>query len=118
MMAKGRHEEREHYGGFLNGFQTIEYAKTDYLDQGVQVHPLDRKLLDVVVLWVPGRVPDEPQLQAVEQVVAGQGCNAHVEEHALQHGSRQELQHRRQEERKPYQHMDQEISSALFPLPS
>ena len=92
------HEEREHHGCFLDSFQPIQNAKTDDLDDGVQVHSTDGQLLDVVVLRVLGRVPDEPQLQPVEEVVAGQARNSHVEKHALQHGPRQELQHWCQEE--------------------
>ena len=63
------------------------------------MHSADGKLLDVVVLRVLGGVPDEPQLQSVEEVVACQARDSHVEKHALQHGPRQELEHWCQEER-------------------
>ena len=116
----------------LDGFQAIEDAKADDLsakhghmkhhwilrgaglDKGVQVHTLDRKLLDVVVLRVLRRVPDQPQLQPVKEVVACQRRNAHVEEHALQHRTRQELQGRCQEQRAPDQNVDDEVRGSLL----
>ena len=65
----------------------------------------DGQLADVVVLRVLGRVPDEPQEESVKEVVASQGGDTHVEEDALQHGPRQELQHWGQEQRTSDEHL-------------
>ena len=84
------------------------------LDEGVQVHSGDRELLDVVVRRVLRGIPDQPQEQAVEEVIASQAGDAHVEEHALKHGTRQELQHRRQEECTAYEQVDKEVGGTLL----
>ena len=75
------------------------------------MHSTDGQLLDVVVLRVLGRIPDEPQLQPVEEVVAGQVRDSHVKEHALQHGPGQELQHWCQEECRPNEHVNPQLLS-------
>ena len=75
--------------------------------------PLDGQLLDVVVLRVLRRVPDQPQEKTVEEVVACQRGDAHVEEDALQHGPRQELQHRGEEQRTPNEDL---LGCPLSPL--
>ena len=50
-------------------------------------------------------LPHEPEPEAVEEVVAREARNTHVEEDALQHRLRQELQHGSQEERTSDQHL-------------
>ena len=65
------------------------------------MHAADGQLLDVVVLWVLGRVPDQPQEEAVERAVADQACDAHVEEHRnFSAGARKSTQRPQQKKQK------------------
>ena len=45
--------------------------------------------------------------------VSGQARNAHVEEDALQHGARQELERRCQEESAAHQDVDEEVRQTI-----
>ena len=108
------HEEGEHDRGLLDGLEAIQDYEANHLDEGVQVHTHDGKLLHVVVLGVLGRIPDSPEFQPVKEVVAGQAGNPHVEEHALQHRPWKELQHRGKEECETDEHVYQKISRALL----
>merc|ERR1719331_2128168 len=113
--SEQRDEEGEHHRDRDDLLQCVEDDQASQLQRREEVHAPDLVGLRVgAVLRELGAIPDQEQLEALEELIASHGPDAHEEEHAVEHSHGQELQHLRKHEGQADEQMDAEVGHALL----
>merc|ERR1719331_3650310 len=113
--SEQRDEEGEHHRDRDDLLQCVEDDQASQLQRREEVPAPDLVGLRVgAVLRELGAIPDQEQLEALEELIASHGPDAHEEEHAVEHCHGQELEHLRKHEGQADEQMDAEVGHALL----
>mmetsp|Transcript_46246 Transcript_46246/g.143107 ORF Transcript_46246/g.143107 Transcript_46246/m.143107 type:complete len:214 (-) Transcript_46246:1102-1743(-) len=107
-------EEGKGHRRLLDRLQGVEDDQAEELDRGEEVEPARPEPRHVGELRVFGGVEDPPQEDAVEELVPGDGRDAHVQEDAKEDALRYVSQVLGQEEGEADEHVDAQVRPPLL----